>query len=49
MFKSVKFNGNYYDNYLGIGPMIIWGGLWFFPVAMPLNIDWNPAKQPYDF
>ncbi len=35
---------NYYDNWIGIGPKIIWG-FWYF---LWFNIDWRPAKEPYD-
>ena len=47
-FTSSFFNhwiGNYYYNWIGIGPKIIWGYCYIFPW---INFDWHPAKEPYD-
>jgi hypothetical protein len=47
-FSSSFFNywiGNYYDNWIGIGPKIILGYFFIFPWV---NFDWHPAKEPYD-
>jgi parallel beta-helix repeat protein len=48
MFKSVKFERNYYDDWIGIGPKPIWGVIWLIPIALVLNIDWHPVRKPYD-
>jgi parallel beta-helix repeat protein len=48
MFKSVQFEGNYYDDWIGIGPKPIWGVIWLIPIALILNIDWHPVRKPYD-
>jgi parallel beta-helix repeat protein len=37
--------GNYWDNWIGLGPKIIRGKLIVFPWY---NFDWHPAKEPYD-
>jgi len=37
--------GNYYDNWIGIGPKIIWGHGFIFP---RVNFDWHPARKPYN-
>jgi len=43
--------GNYWDDWSGTGPKVIWGrqqGLWL-PWTIPwVNFDWNPASEPYD-
>ena len=48
MFRSITFEGNYYDDWIGIGPKFIWGSIWLIPILMVFNIDWHPAKEPYD-
>jgi parallel beta-helix repeat protein len=43
------WNNNYWDDWSGIGPKIIWG---IFPrklIFIPwINFDWHPASEPYD-
>ena len=43
---------NYWDNFSGFGPKIIFGKLampWNPKRTVPwINIDWHPAKEPYD-
>ena len=39
------FNGNYWDDWIGFGPKLIWGALLFIPWV---KMDWHPAKEPYD-
>ena len=50
-----KWNGNYWDDWKGIGPYLIFGRIfWIFPYGeiffiFPwVQIDWCPAKEPYD-
>ena len=38
---------NYYDNWIGIGPKIISGLFFPYPLFW-INIDWRPSKVPYD-
>ena len=43
-----SWEGNYWDRpYLS--PKLIYGFHWFGPYGIPwINIDWHPAKEPYD-
>ena len=54
LLTYIKWNGNYWDNWMGIGPKYIFGNIFFlgplgpfFPLPM-VNLDWHPAKEPYD-
>ena len=52
-FVFSRWNGNYWDNWLGIGPKMIFGGKEFIVgglrISIPwFNFDWHPAKEPYD-
>jgi nitrous oxidase accessory protein len=40
-----RFNGNYWDDWIGFGPKLIHGVLLFIPWV---EIDWHPAKEPYE-
>jgi parallel beta-helix repeat protein len=44
--------GNYWDDWAGSGPKVIWGkqrGLWLPWIAIPwFNLDWQPASEPYE-
>ena len=48
-----RWNENYWDNWIGIGPKIIVGKIWiihykYFFVFIPwLNFDWHPLTEPY--
>jgi nitrous oxidase accessory protein len=49
---SNKWDGNYWSDAISpaVSPKIIYGKsnfLFFFPISM-INIDWHPAKEPYD-
>jgi len=44
---SNRFDGNYYDDWKGIGPKLLWGWLWLLPILV-FDIDWHPASEPYD-
>ena len=40
------WNRNYWDDWFGIGPKIIFGSTW---IGIPLiQFDWFPAREPYD-
>jgi len=53
-----KFDNNYWDRWIGSGPMMFFGSIilwtWLFlliPIAFPIPwilFDWNPAQEPYD-
>jgi hypothetical protein len=45
---SNKWIGNYWDNWKGFGPKMIFGRLWYFGLLPWINFDWNPAQEPYD-
>ena len=43
------WDSNYWDNWIGFGPKLIPGKIMEGPVEILwINIDWNPAKEPYD-
>jgi parallel beta-helix repeat protein len=43
-----RWNKNYWEDWLGIGPKIIPGKIWLDVISIPwLNFDWHPAKEPY--
>jgi parallel beta-helix repeat protein len=47
------WNRNYWDDWCGIGPKVIWGRLfiiWRVPPLSPpwFQFDWHPAREPYD-
>ena len=52
------FNKNYYDNWKGTGPMVLWGRsvifaipFLYFPILITIPgiyCDWHPAQKPYD-
>ena len=57
--NKVRWSGNYYDDYKGIGFKLIWGKMRYefgesrgYPIwsgSFPwFNIDWSPAKEPYN-
>jgi parallel beta-helix repeat protein len=39
---------NYWDEWRGFGPKIIFGRLGYFGNIPWINFDWRPAKEPYD-
>jgi parallel beta-helix repeat protein len=53
------WRGNYWDNWIGFGPKLIfgqkmirigvdrWGEPMYFPIPW-INFDWRPAKEPFD-
>jgi len=47
------WKNNYWDDWIGLGPKIIWGHLKtpgpdiYLKIPWP-NFDWHPAKEPYD-
>lgn len=52
-----RWNGNYWDGWIGVGPkviighLIIWIPIFFEVLEIPipwLDFDWTPAKEPYD-
>ena len=53
LLTNIKWDGNYWDNWIGIGPKFIFGfinlGIPFFGFLPMINFDWHPAKEPYDF
>ena len=47
------WKNNYWDDWIGFGPKVIWGGLKrnipYGQRSIPFpNFDWNPAMEPYD-
>lgn len=44
---SNRFDGNYYDDWRGFGPKLLWGLIWLLPIPC-FDIDWQPASEPYD-
>ena len=48
-----RWTENYWDDYSGFGPKIIWGKIMFPQIPdfyIPwLNFDWFPAKNPYEW
>jgi parallel beta-helix repeat protein len=43
-----RWNKNYWDDWVGRGPKIIYGIIKVDGVSIPwLNFDWHPAKEPY--
>jgi hypothetical protein len=47
-FSFERWDGNYWDDWRGFGPKIIFG-LIEKPILSPwFNFDWNPAREPYD-
>ncbi len=53
LLTNIKWDGNYWDNWIGFGPKFIFGNIFprfpFFPFLSMINFDWHPAKEPYDF
>ena len=50
-FNKDRFKENYWSDSLGIFPKIIHGYLEVIPHFIPINwinIEWNPAQEPYD-
>lgn len=50
-YNSIKWKANYWSDYKGRGIKIIRGDFFNsnFPIYIPwINIDWHPAKEPYD-
>ena len=53
LIRNLYWSGNYWDNWMGIGPKLISGMIilqgflldYFIPW---INFDWHPAKEPYD-
>ena len=49
-FKINKWDQNYWDDWIGFGPKIIFGELyppWRVYGHIWTSFDWNPAKEPY--
>ena len=51
LLTNIKWDGNYWDNWIGFGPKLIFGSIFlrvpfFLPLPM-INFDWHPAKEPY--
>ena len=42
------WDSNYWDNWIGFGPKLIFGRLGPFKKIPWVNFDWNPAQEPYD-
>ncbi|RLF40161.1 MAG: hypothetical protein DRN12_05990 [Thermoplasmata archaeon] len=43
-----KWYGNYWDDWIGIGPKIIHGRIKIFNITVPwFNFDWHPARDPW--
>ena len=40
--------GNYWDDWIGFGPKLIFGRRGKFGFIPRINFDWHPAKEPYD-
>jgi len=47
MIRSNRFDGNYWDDWIGIGPKLIWGLVWLIGIPV-FDIDWHPVRKPYD-
>ncbi len=52
LWKNNVWQNNYWDTWIGVGVKVIWSALVvpinFVPFFLPwMQIDWNPAKQPY--
>jgi parallel beta-helix repeat protein len=43
-----KWHSNYWDDWSGIGPKIIFGIIYIFIKIPWINLDLHPAKEPYD-
>ncbi|MBN2603564.1 MAG: hypothetical protein JXA91_05495 [Candidatus Thermoplasmatota archaeon] len=58
LLTNIKWDGNYWDNWIGIGPKFIFGSIYlggffprfflFFRFLPMINFDWHPAKEPYN-
>jgi parallel beta-helix repeat protein len=44
------FDSNYWDDWVGFGPKIIFGRTTFFPtISLPIALDLRPKEKPYKF
>ena len=47
-FGRNHWYSNYWDNWIGIGPKLIFGRSGIFLFLPWVQFDWNPAQEPYD-
>ncbi len=58
LLTNIKWDSNYWDNWIGFGPKFIFGAIYLrgfffrfflsFPFLPMINFDWHPAKEPYN-
>ena len=56
--KNPVFDKNYYDDWIRVGPKVLWGRtvifaipFWYYSILIYIPgvyCDWHPAKKPYD-
>jgi len=47
-FGRNHWDSNYWDNWIGIGPKLIFGSNGFLGFLPWIQFDWHPATEPYD-